>query len=98
MNSLAAETLAAANPSTNFIHVLPGVVKTSLIRNQGAVMKAALDAVMFLVKPWTVDLGDSGERHLYAATSTSYPPADKKDESTVVGSAGIRGSGAYVLN
>ena len=61
-------------------------------------MKVALDVSMFLAKPWVVDIRESGERHLYAATSTSYPSADKKDESAAMGSAGVTGSGAYLLN
>ncbi|KAI9849119.1 MAG: hypothetical protein M1837_005349 [Sclerophora amabilis] len=98
MNSFAAEELAAANSSTTYIHAYPGFVKTNLSRGLGPIMKAATEGILMLVKPWSVPLGESGERHLYAATSKSYPPKSQPEESAVVGSAGEKGSGAYLIS
>ncbi|MCJ1382097.1 hypothetical protein MMC17_005209 [Xylographa soralifera] len=98
MNSFAAEELATANPGTTFIHAYPGIVKTNIGRGLGSVMKFAAESLTMLFRPFTVPLGESGERHLYAATSTSYSPKAKPDDSAVVGSAGVKGSGAYLIS
>ena len=53
-----------------------------------------------------VPVGESGERHLYAATSATFPPrVDGLDrarleegQSAAVGSTGESGSGAYLLS
>ena len=98
MNSFAAEELAAANPRTSFIHSEPGLVNTNLARGLGPVLKVVSDAFMFVAKPWSVPLQESGERHLYEATSNSYPPLSISEESAVIGSNGVKGSGAYLLS
>ena len=98
MNSFAAEELAAANRGTSFVHAHPGIVKTNIAQGFGTVLKVALDVFFLTVaRPWTVPLRESGERHVYAATSTSYPPLATPDESAVAGSTGVMGSGAYLL-
>ena len=97
MNSFAAEELAAANPGTSFIHAHPGIVKTNIAQGFGPVLKIAVDVFMTLAKPWTVPLLESGERHVYTATSKNYPPLAVPNESAVVGSTGVKGSGAYLL-
>lgn len=98
MTSLAAEELAAAHPGTTFTHASPGIVKTGLAREAGPIAKVGMQVLIMLLKPWSVPLTESGERHLYAATSQSFPPRDQPAESSEVGSAGIKGSGAYLLN
>ena len=98
MNSFAAEELAAANPRTSFIHNEPGLVKTNLARGLGPVLKVVSGALMFVATPWVVPFQESGERHLYEATSNSYPPVSVSEESAVIGSNGVKGSGAYLLS
>lgn len=98
MNSFAAEELAAANPRTSFIHSEPGFVKTNLARGLGPVLKVVSEAFMFVATPWAVPFQESGERHLYEATSNSYPPLSISEESAVIGSNGVKGSGAYLLS
>lgn len=98
MNSFAAEELAAANPRTSFIHSDPSFVKTNISRDFGPVVKVVADAFLFFAKSWAVPLQESGERHLYEATSNSYPPLSISEESTVIGSNGVKGSGAYLLS
>ena len=99
MNSLFVEDLASKYPGTTFIHAYPGFVKTGLVRNHGFFMQLGVSALTTVIKPWMVPLDQSGERHLYAATSPAYPPqiASQKD-GAVVGSAGIAGSGAYLIS
>ncbi|MCJ1387998.1 hypothetical protein MMC18_000842 [Xylographa bjoerkii] len=98
MNSLAVEELAAANPVTTFIHAYPGIVKTNIGRGLGSVMKFTAESLALLLRPFSVPLGESGEWHLYAATSMSYPPKAKPDDSAVVGSASGKGGGAYLIS
>lgn len=98
MNSFAAEELAAANPRTTFIHSEPGAVKTNLARGLGPLLKAASEAFMFVITPCIIPFQESGERHLYEATSNSYPPLSISEESAVIGSNGVKGSGAYLLS
>ena len=51
-----------------------------------------------LLRPFSVPLDKSGERHLYATTSSNYPPMTNPDGSAVISGAGVRGSGAYLLS
>lgn len=99
MNSLAVGELASANPKTTFIHAYPGLVKTNIAHNLGTVARWASDLFMFFASPWMVDITECGERHLFAATSASYPPREggKYCEATAIGSDGTKGSGAYLL-
>ena len=62
------------------------------------ITKHALNAVAFLLTPVATPIGQSGEQHLYAATSKTFPPLSKPDDSAVVGSTGVKGSGAYLLS
>lgn len=98
MNSFAVEELAAANPRISFIHSEPGTVKTNIGKGLGPVLKVMWDAFLFVAKSWTVPLQESGERHLYEATSNSYPPQSISEESAAIGSNGVKGSGAYLLS
>ena len=56
------------------------------------------------ISPWTTPIEESGERHLYAATSAAYPPkagegggVEVGDGDVKKGSAGEIGSGAYFI-
>lgn len=98
MNSFAAEELAAANPGTTFIHSEPGFVKTNIAKGLGPLLNAVADVFMFVITPFAVPFQESGERHLYEATSNSYPPLSISQESAVIGSNGVKGSGAYLLS
>ncbi|KAK2810660.1 hypothetical protein FQN50_002700 [Emmonsiellopsis sp. PD_5] len=99
MNSLALDRLATAHPNISFVHAYPGFVKTSLGRDFGTIASAATKAFMFLATPLAVPFDESGERNLYAATSSRYPPKSAGDsEDTEVGSDGVKGSGAYLLH
>jgi hypothetical protein len=52
---------------------------------------------MVLAKPWEIPFEESGERHLFAATSTRFPPRADRDKYLGVaeGSDGGVGSGFY---
>ncbi|GAB1204023.1 short-chain dehydrogenase/reductase [Aspergillus pseudonomiae] len=100
MNSVSMEHLAASYPQISFIHSFPGVVKTRLDRNFSTATKYAITALMVLARPWVTDLNESGERHLYAASSPRFPPQKYKDgiPDAAEGSDGHPGSGFYRLS
>ena len=104
MTDFAFEEYAKANPHISFIHTFPGGVKTGWNKEAGLAMKAAFDLVFILGHPWMTPIDESGERHLYVATSAKYPPksgsqsgVDTADESVMKGSDGESGSGAYLI-
>ncbi|KAJ5125248.1 hypothetical protein N7526_007425 [Penicillium atrosanguineum] len=50
-------------------------------------------------KPWVVPLNESGDRHLYASTSSRFPPrASAGGDDVAPGADGVKGSGAYLLS
>lgn len=99
MTSLSMEELAAAHPSTSFVHAYPSAVKTGLLRGFGPITQAAIETLYFFTKPFFVSLDESGARHLYAATSSRFSPRGAKDVADAApGSNGEKGSGAYLLH
>ena len=98
------EELAKKNPTISFVHAFPGTVKTGFNKEAGFVIKAATNLAFKLLSPWMVDIQESGERHLYAASSAAYPAksgadgcVELGDQSTIKGSAGEASSGAYLI-
>ncbi|KAE8369985.1 hypothetical protein BDV27DRAFT_140882 [Aspergillus caelatus] len=100
MNSVAMEHLASVYPQISFVHSFPGVVRTRLDRDLSTTAKYAISALMVLAKPWEIPFEESGERHLYAATSPRFPSRAYRDSSAdaAEGSDGRSGSGFYRLN
>lgn len=91
-----------ASPSSNsqisFIHSFPGIVRIRLGRDFGTASRLAINALMVLAKPWGVPLEESGERHLFAATSLRFSPRACKDKGDAAeGSDGNPGGGFYRL-
>ena len=104
MTDFAFEELARKNPTISFVHSFPGGVKTGFFKESGFFMIAMMKLTFALISPWTIPIEESGERHLYAATSAVYPPkAGEKggmevgDGKVKKGSAGEIGSGAYFI-
>lgn len=98
MTSLSMEELASSHPSISFVHAYPGIVKTSLLRDNGFLIKTALSALFLLFSPMTVGLEESGERHAYAGTNPSFAPRGSKGgNDTAIGSDGVQGSGCYLV-
>lgn len=60
--------------------------------------KAAMGMVSFLATPWAVSLQESGERHLYAATSSDYMPRQREAAFPTLSGSGEKEAGAYLLN
>ena len=92
--TLGLETIAKTAPEVSFIHDYPGTVITGLYRN--------MDEPPFDVAS-SVPIDESGERHLYLATSARFPPREGRNVAiesgdglgVAVGTTGAAGSGVY---
>lgn len=99
MNTFAVEEFAKQNPSTAFVHMSPGIVKTNAMNNAGMLLKWAGKIIVPLVTPWVVPIKESGERNLFHATASRYAPKSVAGEDAAIGSDGTtKGTGAYLLN
>ncbi|RAK82026.1 uncharacterized protein BO72DRAFT_419920 [Aspergillus fijiensis CBS 313.89] len=103
MGNFFLEELSRRYPATSFVHAYPSGVATGAMRElpAGRVLTAVLGKVL---APFLVPIGESGERHLFAATSPRYPSrlvGEAKgagDGDVAVGSDGVKGGGSYWLN
>ncbi|KAH7406136.1 hypothetical protein DE146DRAFT_609631 [Phaeosphaeria sp. MPI-PUGE-AT-0046c] len=100
MTNLMFSRLASENPGTSYIHAFPSVVQTGVGRD-------AFGAWLPLAKPflWAINAAmgvkpqESGERHLYAATSPTFAPKtiSETTKEVAAGLNGTSGSGGYAL-
>lgn len=108
MTSLAMEHLAASHRAS-FVHVYPGLVGTNIYTNSFPPPLAAVYnyGMWPLMYPFSVNIEESGQRHLFHATSARYPAgiSDQSGEAVIrdgdgvaVGSDEVLGSGAYLMN
>ena len=104
MTDFAFEEMAKKNPTISFVHAYPGVVKTGYAKETGFAVRAATQLLLRVLSPWTVGIVESGDRHLYAATSAAYPPSAGEKRGVEVGEDGVKkgsagevGSGAYLI-
>ena len=107
--TLSHEALAKKAPEVTFIHEFPGPVRSNLARSgQGAAI-FALKAVFKVIGPMVyIPTQESGERHLFLATSARYPAGTSKDAASRVpltgevtiasGTSGVLGSGVYTVD
>ncbi|KAH8648300.1 hypothetical protein BGZ60DRAFT_390609 [Tricladium varicosporioides] len=102
--TLGLEKLEKDMPEVSFVHDFPGAVHTSLIDNTTGFLGVLLRVMFFLLGWWIcVPIDESGERHLYLATSARFPPAQgtldakgvKSETGVCKGSTGDEGSGVY---
>lgn len=106
MTDFAFEEASKLHPTTSFIHSYPGFVKTGFFRDSGPLVQLAGSLLKALLSPLAVDINESGERHLYAATSAMYPARQEENGASIEtpegrgvkpGSDGVIGSGAYLI-
>lgn len=103
MTDFAFEELAKQEPNVSFVHIFPGIVKTGFFRSGGTLVNAGGKVLYALLSPWMVDIKESGERHLHAATSAAYPSREgpkgvgEGEVEVASGSDEVVGSGAYLL-
>ncbi|KAI4730320.1 NAD(P)-binding protein [Aureobasidium sp. EXF-10728] len=108
MTSLAMEHLATSHRAS-FVHVYPGIVGTNIYTNSFAPPLAAVYnyGMWPLLYPFSVNVNESGQRHLFHATSEHYSAntlrnpgasATRAGTDVAMGSNGVLGSGAYLMN
>jgi hypothetical protein len=107
MTDLALETLAAQAPEVSFINDYPGAVKTGIGRESNSFLTWFMTFVLMIIGPLIyIPNQESGERHLFFATSGKYPPrvADGASGVSVVGAVAVAkgtdgkvGSGVYSI-
>ncbi|KAA6409851.1 MAG: hypothetical protein FRX48_06463 [Lasallia pustulata] len=112
MTGFAFEELAgeAENAGVGFVHAFPGWVRTGFARDEGVLVRAAVRVVGAVMAWKFIGAEESGERHLWVATSGAFPgrvcgegegegKVGKGEEEVQVarGSDGVVGSGAYLV-
>jgi hypothetical protein len=74
--SLGLESVAKTTPEVSFVHEFPGAVNTSLFSRMEGILGVVMRAYIYVLGRWIcVPVKESGERHLYLATSARFPPA-----------------------
>ncbi|KAI1391657.1 putative short-chain dehydrogenases/reductase [Hypoxylon trugodes] len=110
MQTLLLEEAARRAPNVAFVHTMPGLVKSGILRDaEGIVMNILSGLSHYVLEPLLQTPPDeSGERHLFVATSAMYAsyndnatPAGVPLDTTLSiarGSDGKTGSGVYSIN
>ncbi|KAL4817768.1 hypothetical protein BDW67DRAFT_190260 [Aspergillus spinulosporus] len=106
MTNFYLEGMAQRHKATSFVHAYPSGVDTGILRGLPG-GQFARGFLSVLLKPFMVPLGESGERHLFAATSGRFPCAAEgiqqegtggRPRDVAPGSDGRPGSGCYWVN
>ncbi|KAK5696136.1 hypothetical protein LTR97_008556 [Elasticomyces elasticus] len=107
MQTFALETLATRYPTVSFIHDFPGPVRSQIARDKN-MLNFVLRSVFAVVGPFIyMPNEESGERHVFIATSARYPAASTDNEAGVEladgvliskGADGMLGSGNYTTD
>ncbi|KAH8423409.1 uncharacterized protein LDX57_001170 [Aspergillus melleus] len=99
MGNFFLEGMARQHVHTSFVHAYPSGVDTGIFRELtgGRVLAAVLRPLLW---PFMVPIEESGERHLFAATSPRFASNAKgkiweEGDDVAVGSDGVMGSGCY---
>ncbi|QIX01604.1 hypothetical protein AMS68_007121 [Peltaster fructicola] len=105
MSDFMMEELAKRYKGTSFSHSYPGTVKTGIANELAGPARLAVKVLYAVMSPWILNVQESGERHFFQITSKCYPPAQRgtgieipEGLSTMRGSNGETGSGAYLLD
>jgi hypothetical protein len=104
--SLGLEAVAKRAPDISFVHEHPGTVNTSFMQRLPGFLGVVLRTLTYLLDRWiAIPVEESGERHLFLATSGRYPPGFdaegnsgvKWDGEAAKGTTGKIGSGVYSI-
>jgi hypothetical protein len=109
IQTLLLEEAARRAPDVSFVHTVPGVVKSGIMRNVEMSGMGITLAIARLLGPLIqTPPAECGERHVFVATSAVYPPQQAGDSSVGVsldgkltvakGSNGDVGSGMYTVS
>ncbi|KAF2821449.1 hydrogenase/reductase-like protein [Ophiobolus disseminans] len=104
------EALADQAPTVSFVHDFPGPVYSNLHKNAigvfGLLIRVITEVIYAFLGRWLfVPIEESGERHVYFATSKNYRPRAGtavgmalEGVNAAEGSDGLVGSGVYSIN
>ncbi|CAG8934956.1 unnamed protein product [Penicillium salamii] len=107
MTDMALEALAEQAPEVSFVNDYPGTVKTGIGRDPNTFLLWFVNFVLLIIGRWVyIPNRESGERHLFFATSAKYPPrAGVSTGASLVGDVGVAegidgrvGSGVYSIH
>ena len=104
MTDMALEKLAEDAPEVSFVHEYPGAVKTGFGREANSLFVTIASWIMPIIGKY-IPIHESGERHLFLATSAKYPSRTDVETScgvttpigdeVAIGTDGKPGSGVY---
>lgn len=70
-------------PQVSFVHDFPGAVKTGIFRGSTGMVSLMIRAALVVLGPFIyIPSEESGERHLFLATSAAFPAAAARDGDT----------------
>lgn len=104
MTTLTLEEMARRAPQVSFIHGFPGLVRSGIARDVSGFFGVLLNLSMGVLAPLIcIPDAESGERHVFLATSDMYPPRDGSKADGVRwgvarGTDGVAGSGVYSIS
>jgi hypothetical protein len=110
MTDMMLEHIAQGAPEVSFVHDYPGPVKSGFGRETNSILMCVAIKIFKLVGPLVyIPTKESGERHLFFATSARYPPGSGAETGAIgvpvpsgdpvaVGTDGGEGSGVYAVN
>lgn len=110
MHTLSLEVLAQQAPTVSFVHEFPGPVYTNLGKNGTEtlvkVYRFVISLLHLVLGNWFfIPLEESGERHVFLATSKKYRPRNGNASGIALeqldiskGTDGVVGSGVYSVN
>lgn len=109
MVTIALEEIAKKSRGVSFIHDFPGAVKTAILDDLKGIFPMIARSVFKILAPFIcIPIEESGERHLFLATSAKYSapstnssngsgvPLDK-DDALATGTNGTLESGVYSI-
>lgn len=109
MTDFMLEHIAQSAPEVSFVHDYPGPVKSGFGRETNSILMRVAITIFKIVGPLIyVPTKETGERHLYFATSARYPPMGlgngaagvpmSDGVSVTCGTNGDQGSGVYAIH
>ena len=110
LTTLSLEAVAKKAPDVSFVHDFPGPVKSSLMDGVEGVIFTVIRTVFRIIGPFVyIPNEESGERHLFLATSARYRPARTSGDTAsgvpladgvavARGTSGESGSGVYSVD
>lgn len=109
MTDMMLEQLARTAPEVSFVHDYPGPVKSGFGRETNSILMRVAITIFKIIGPLIyIPTKESGERHLFFATSARYPPLGVESAKAgvpvpsgvpvAVGTNGEEGSGVYAIH